>query len=506
MKIKLFGVLLFIETAALLLTSLLAWYYHIHNGENDYVAFLLSAGVTGVAGLVLYLIGSFRKTGIDSDDTFVIVSLSWVLISIFGMLPFLLSGSINNVTDAFFETISGFTTTGSTIMKNVDEQTHGILFWRSVMQWLGGLGIVVFTLAFIPSVAKGSRKSALFAAEAPGVSVEKLSPTMHGTARILWFIYIFLTLLCTLLYWLGPMSFFDAICHAMTTISTGGYSTHQDSIGFYQSNYIENVASVFMILSSINFAMFFFLVMGRFDLLRSNEEVRVYLCSIVVMTLYFMGLFHFAPRFDGVTEAQLGYYPQGGKDVFHVSFFHVVSMLSNTGFAAQNYNYDLWGLLFVIPTLLMQIVGGCAGSASGGIKMVRVIVLFKFVRNAMRELLHPTGMYSLKLSGQTLEELTVRRISNFLSLFMILLVVNVLALTLVGLSLEDASIAFITCFSNLGMGSGATGPGASLGDLPTAAKWILSVDMLIGRLEIITIFLIFFKSTWVTTKSLNIRS
>ena len=503
MKIRLFGVLLFIETAALLLTAAVAWYYHVHYGEDDYTAFLMSAALTGAVGLVLYLIGFFQKTGMDGDDTFVIVSLAWIIFSLFGMMPFLLSGAIDNVTDAFFETISGFTTTGSTILKNVDEQTHGVLFWRSIMQWLGGLGIVVFTLAFIPSVAKGSRKSALFAAEAPGVSVEKLSPTMHGTARILWSIYIFFTVSCTVLYCIGPMSLFDAVCHSMTTISTGGYSTHQDSLGFYQSNYIENVAIVFMIMSSINFALFFFLVRGRFDLLRSNEEVRVYLVSLVVMTAVFMCLFYVAPYNLGITAEQLACYPQGAKDTFHVSSFHVASMLSNTGFVGQNYNYDLWGLLFVVPTLLMQIVGGCAGSASGGFKMVRVIVIFKFIRNALRELIHPTGMYSVKLSGQTLDELTVKRICNFLSLFMILFVVNILALTFTGMSLEDASIAFITCFSNLGMGSGATGPGASLADLPTAAKWILSTDMLIGRLEIITVLLIFFKSTWVTTKGIR---
>lgn len=497
--------MLFIETAAMLLTSVVAWYYHNHCGEADYSAFLISAGITGAAGLLFYLLSFFRKTNLDSDDTFVVVSLSWILFSLFGMMPFLFSGSIDNITDAFFETISGFTTTGSTILKNVDDQTHGILFWRSIMQWLGGLGIVVFTLAFIPSVAKNSRKSSLFAAEAPGVSVEKLSPTMHGTARILWFIYIFLTLLCAILYYAGPMSFFDAVCHAMTTISTGGYSTHQSSIGFYQSNYIEYVSITFMILSSINFALFFFLVIGRFDLIRSNEEVRVYLISLMVMTLFFIGLFYIAPYIDGVTEAQLASYPKGGKETFRVSFFHVVSMLSNTGFSGHNYNYDLWGLLFVIPTLLMQIVGGCAGSASGGIKMVRVIVIFKFVRNALKELLHPTGMFTVKLSGQTVEELTVKRICNFLSLFFILLVVNVFALTLVGMSLEDASIAFITCFSNLGMGSGATGPGASLADLPMAAKWIFSADMLIGRLEIITVLLIFFKSTWVTTTTKSTR-
>ena len=499
MRVRLFGVLLLIETVALLLAALVSLYY----GENDLNAFLISAGITGLVGLVLYLIGLTRRTVLDSDDAFVVVGLSWVIISLFGMLPFLLSGSIDNVTDALFETISGFSTTGSTILRNVDEQFHGILFWRSIMQWLGGLGIMVFTLAFIPSVAKGSRKTALFAAEAPGVSVEKLSPSMHGTARILWIIYILLTLLCTLFYAMGPMSFFDAVCHAMTTISTGGYSTHQDSIGYFQSSYVEYVSIVFMISSSINFAMFYFLVLGRFDLLRKNEEVRVYLISIVVMTLVYMGLFHFAPSINGVTEAQLASYPEGGRETFEVSFFHVVSMLSNTGFSGRNCNYDLWGILFVIPTLLMQIVGGCAGSASGGIKMVRVIVIFKFIRNALRELLHPTGMYSLKVSGQTVDELIVRRVCNFLSLFIMLFFVNVLALTFIGMSLEDACITFITCFSNLGMGSGATGPGASLADLPTAAKWICFIDMLIGRLEIITVFLIFFRSTWVTAKSVR---
>ena len=496
MKSRLFGVLLFIETAALLLTSAVAWYYR----EDDLYSFLITAGITGLAGLVFFLIGKWKNKGIDNDDTFVIVSLSWILFSLFGMLPFLLSGSINNVTDAFFETISGFTTTGSTILKNVDEQTHGILFWRAIIQWLGGLGIVVFTLAFIPTVAKGSKKASLFAAEAPGMSVEKLSPSMHVTSRILWTIYILMTVLCALMYSFGPMSLFDAVCHAFTTISTGGYSTHQESIAFFHSKYVEYVAIAFMIISATNFSMFYFLASGRWDLVRKNEEVRVYLASIVVMTIWFVGLFVIAPHLNGVTEQQLASYPKGGRDIFETSFFHVASMLSNTGFSAQNYNYDLWGLLFVIPTLLIQIIGGCAGSASGGIKMVRVIVIFKFIKNAMNELIHPTGMYSLKVSGQSVDEVTIRRVCSFLSWFIILLVLNVLVLTCVGMSLEDASVAFLTCFSNLGVGSGTTGPGASLADLPVLAKWVLSADMLLGRLEIITILLIFFRSTWVTTQ------
>ena len=503
MKSRLFGVLLFIETMALLLTAAVSWFYHVRCGENDYQAFLITAAITGGVGVVCYTVGRLRKTGIDNDDTFVIVSLSWIVFSVFGMLPFLISGSIDNVTDAFFETISGFTTTGSTIMKNVDQQTHGILFWRAVMQWLGGLGIVVFTLAFIPTVTKGSKKATLFAAEAPGMSVEKLSPSMHVTSRILWAIYILLTLLCAFMYAMGPMSLFDAVCHAFTTISTGGYSTHQESLAYFHSNYIEYVAIAFMILSAINFSAFYFLFSGRWDLLRKNEEVHVYLVSMAVMTLVFCGLFLLAPHLNGVTAEQLASYPQGRKDIFQTSFFHVASMLSNTGYASQNSNYDLWGMLFVILTLLMQVVGGCAGSASGGIKMVRVIVIFKFIKNALNELIHPTGMFSVKISGQTVDELTVRRVCNFLSWFMLLFVLNVLVLTCAGMGLEDASIAFLTCFSNLGLGSGATGPSACLADLPTAAKWILSADMLLGRLEIITVLLIFFRSTWVTTKGVR---
>lgn len=503
MKSRLFGVLMLIETMALLLTAAVSWFYHVRCGENDYQAFLISAAITGGLGLFFYLGSSWWGKNIDHDDSFVIVSLSWVLFSVFGMLPFLLSGAIDNVTDAFFETISGFTTTGSTILKNVDQQTHGILFWRAITQWLGGLGVVVFTLAFIPTVAKGSKKASLFAAEAPGVSVEKLSPSMNTTSRILWFIYIFMTLLCAIMYAMGPMSVFDAICHAFTTISTGGFSNHQDSLAFYQSNYIENVAIIFMALSAINFSLYYYPFIGRWDLIRKNEELHVYLFSILVMTLLFCGLFLLAPHLNGVTAEQIATYPKEWKDLVKTSLFHVVSMLSNTGFSAQNSNYDLWGMLFIILTLLMQIVGGCAGSASGGIKMVRVIVIVKFIRNAMKELIHPTGMYSLKISGQNIDELTIRRVCNFLSWFMFLFVLNVLVLTCTGMGLEDASAAFLTCFSNLGLGSGLTGPASSLADLPLAAKWILCGDMLLGRLEIITVILIFFRSTWITTKGVR---
>ena len=499
MRSKLFGVLLLIETAALLLTAAVAFHYQRVAGETDARCFLLTAALTGAVGMLLYNIGrSVKKRPLQIRDSFLVVALSWVLFSVFGMLPFLMYGTVDNVTDAFFETMSGFSTTGATILDNIDQQPHGILFWRSIMQWMGGLGVVVFTLAFIPSVAKGSKKVSLFAAEAPGLSVEKLAPTMGATSRLLWIIYIALTLLCAIAYVVGPMNRFDAICHAFTTIATGGFSTHQASIGYFQSNYIECVCIVFMLLSGINFAMYHFLFNGRFDIIKRNEELRWYLLAILFFTLLFIMRFFFAPRFDLMTDEQLASHPQTWWERIRTSLFHVVALLSNTGFQGSNYDYDLWGRLFLIPTVIMMIVGGCAGSTSGGIKMVRVIVLFRYMKKTVYEMLHSSSVYNVKVSGQTVDELALKRVLSFFSLFIILFMGNVVALSAMGMSMEDGAISFLTCFSNYGPGSGITGPSGNFDAISNGAKWLLSFDMLVGRLEIFTILLLFTRSFWRT--------
>ena len=497
MKSKLFGVLLLIETAALLLTAAVALHYQRVAGEGDARYFLLTAGLTGAVGLLLYNIGnSQKKSNLQIRDTFMVVALSWILFSVFGMLPFLMYGTVDNVTDAFFETMSGFSTTGATVLGNIDQQPHGILFWRSIMQWLGGLGVVVFTLAFIPSVAKGSKKMSLFAAEAPGLSVEKLAPTMGATSRLLWIIYIALTLMCAIAYALGPMNRFDAVCHALTTIATGGFSTHQASIGYFQSNYIEFVCIFFMLLSGINFAMYHFLFNGRFDVIRKNEELRWYLLAILLFTVLFVARFYFAPRLDVITDEQLASHPQTAIDRVRTSLFHVVALLSNTGFQGSNYDYDTWGRLFVIPTVVLMIVGGCAGSTSGGIKMVRVIVLFKYVKKTVYELIHSSSVYNVKVSGQIVDDLALKRVVSFFSLFILLFMVNVVALSAAGMSLEDGAVSFLTCFSNYGPGTGITGPSGTFDGISNFAKWLLSFDMLVGRLEIFTILLLFTRSFW----------
>ena len=497
MKSKLFGVLLLIEAAALLLTAAVALHYQRVAGDGDAHCFLLTAGLTGAVGLLLYSIGSMAKRStMQIRDTFMVVALSWVLFSLFGMLPFLMYGTVDNVTDAFFETMSGFSTTGATILENIDQQPHGILFWRSLMQWLGGLGVVVFTLAFLPSAAKGSKKVSLFAAEAPGLSVEKLAPTMGATSRLLWIIYIVLTLLCAVAYRVGPMNTFDAVCHSMTTIGTGGFSTHQASMGYFQSDYIEWVCCLFMLLSGVSFAMYHFLFNRRFDIIKRNEELRWYLVAIFLFTLLFVLRFFFAPNFNSFTEEQLASHPQTWWDRVRISLFHVIALLSNTGFQSSNCDYDLWGRLFLIPTVLLMVVGGCAGSTSGGIKMVRVIVLVKYIKKTINELIHPTSMYTVKISGQVVEDLSLKRVMSFFSLFIIVFMVNVVALSAFGMSLEEGAISFLTCFSNYGPGSGITGPSGTFDHIPDAAKWLLSFDMMVGRLEIYTVLLLFTRSFW----------
>ena len=496
MKSKLFGVLLLIETAALLLTAAVAWYYQRTVGDGDMRCFLQTAALTCSVGLLLYNIGRNTKSTLQLKDSFMVVALSWVLFSAFGMLPFLLYGTVDNVTDAFFETMSGFSTTGATVLNNIDSQPHGILFWRSLMQWLGGLGIVVFTLAFIPMAAKGSKKMSLFAAEAPGLSVEKLDPTMGAKSRLLLIIYIVLTVLCAIAYRIGPMNSFDAVCHALTTIATGGFSTHQGSIGYFQSSYIEYVCVLFMFLAGINFAMYHFLFNGRFDVIKRNEELRWYVLMIVVFVMIFFARFHFAPHFSVFGEEQLASHPQTSLDRLRTSLFHVMALISNTGFQGQNFDYDTWGKLFLIPTVLLMVIGGCAGSTSGGIKMVRVIVIWKYIKKTIYELIHSSSVYNVKISGQNVDDQALKRVVSFFSLFIILLMGNVVLLSAMGMGMEEGAVSFLTCFSNFGPGTGITGPSGTFAAVPTAAKWLLSFDMLVGRLEIFTVLLLFTRSFW----------
>ena len=496
MKVRIIGLFLLFEAAFMLVASLVALFYFYRCGDGDVLALTVSTILTAISGFILISAG--RKSGqskhdienFEVKDSFIIVTLTWVVFALFGMLPFLLNGTVSTVTDAFFEAMSGFTTTGSTLLNNIDEQPHGILFWRSIMQWLGGLGIIVLFLAIMPALNRSSNKVMMFSAEMSGIGVKKLHPKMMMTARKLLGIYIILTILCGFMYWLGPMNTFDAICHAMTTMSSGGFSTHQASISYFNSSYIEYVASVFMFASGINFSLYYFLFTGQGKLFRENEELRWYLGAVILLTSIFIVLFYFAPRLDTVLTQEHSY-PEGFENRFRTSLFHVTSLITSTCFQATNFDYDLWGGLFLIPTFIMMASGACAGSTSGGIKIIREVISIKSINNIFRRLLHPNALFSVKVSNEVIDDDKTRRVVNFLIIFMLLYVLGVLLFIISGSNLEESMFNCISALGNSGPGIGSTGPSASFSELSDMGKWTMSFLMLIGRLEIYTVLVTF---------------
>ena len=497
MKARILGLFLLFEALFMLVTSLVALYYFYKCGDGDVLALTVSTIITAISGFILISAG--RKSGrtrheidgFEVKDSFLIVTLTWVVFALFGMLPFLLNGTISSVTDAFFEAMSGFTTTGATVLNNIDEQPHGILFWRSIMQWLGGLGIIVLFLAVMPSLNRSSNKIMMFSAEMSGIGVKKLHPKMMMTARKLLGIYIILTILCGFMYWLGPMSTFDAICHALTTMSSGGFSTHQSSISYFNSPYIEYVASAFMFASGINFSLYYFLFTGQGKLFRENEELRWYIGMVAFMMSIFIMLFYFAPELNTI-QTQVDSYPQGFENRFRTSLFHVTSIITSTCFQATNYDYDLWGGLFLIPTFIMMASGACAGSTSGGIKIIREVISIKSISNIFRRLLHPNALFSVKVSNEVIDDDKTRRVINFLIIFMLLYILGVLLFLVSGSNLQESMFNCISALGNSGPGTGSTGPSASFSELSDMGKWTMSFLMLIGRLEIYTVLVTIF--------------
>lgn len=497
MKARIIGLFLLFEALFMLVTSLVALFYFYRCGDGDVLALTVSTIITAISGFILISAG--RKSGkpnrqeiesFEVKDSFFIVTITWFLFALFGMLPFILNGTVSTVTDGFFEAMSGFTTTGSTLLNNIDEQPHGILFWRSIMQWLGGLGIIVLFLAVMPALNRNSNKVMMFSAEMSGIGVKKLHPKMMMTARKLLGIYVILTILCAFMYWLGPMDTFDAICHAMTTLSSGGFSTHQASISYFNSPYIEYVASFFMFSSGINFSLYYLLVTGEGKLFRENEELRWYIGAVILMTTIIIALFYFAPNLDTVLTKEESY-PVGFENRFRTALFHVTSIITSTCFQATNYDYDLWGGLFLIPTFIMMASGACAGSTSGGIKIIREVITIKSINNIFRRLLHPNALFSVKVSNEVIDDDKTRRVVNFLIIFLLLYVLGVLLFVISGSTLEESMFNCISALGNSGPGIGSTGPSLSFSELSDMGKWTMSILMLVGRLEIYTVLVTF---------------
>nr|WP_302831447.1 TrkH family potassium uptake protein [uncultured Bacteroides sp.] len=473
--IRIIGILLLLETAMLLFCSGVSYYY----GENDLTDFWKAGGITAGVGLLLAIAGKGGERQLTRRDGYVLVSFAWVAFSLFGMLPFYISGYIPSVTDAFFETMSGFTSTGATILNNIESLPHGLLFWRSMTQWIGGLGIIMFTIAVLPIFGVSGLQ--VFAAEASGPTHDKVHPRIGITAKWIWSIYAGITFTLVALLMMGGMGWFDSVCHAFATTGTGGFSTKQASVAYYNSPYIEYVISTFMFISGINFTLLLFLVNRKFKKVFDNAELKWYFLSVVCFT--------------GVIAVVLYYTsPMGMEESFRKSLFQVISLHTSTGFATDDYMLwtpVLWGLLTII-----MVIGACAGSTTGGLKCIRMVILSRVSRNEFKHILHPNAVLPVRVNKQVISPSIVSTVLAFCFLYIIVIVISVLLMMGMGIGFLESIGCVISSIGNMGPGLGETGPAYSWSALPHAAKWLLAFLMLLGRLELFTVLLLFTPEFW----------
>ena len=471
----------------LLLTFLLSLYYN----EGDSKAFLLTTVLCYIVGLTCKWLGERNKENqrMSRADSFLIVSLSWVVFSLIGMIPFIMIERMD-VASAFFETMSGFTTTGATCISDIDSMTHALKFWRSVTQWMGGLGIVVFSIALIPVYEM--KNTNVFSAEVTGIGLNKLRPKIGSTARRLLIIYLVLTFACSFFYWIGPMNIYDAVCHSMTTIATGGFSTHTASIGYFHSRYLEYVAPFFMLMSSVNFSLYYYMSIGRRNVLFKNEEVRWFFSIVFIAVILFVLFLYFAP----IPNEAYNTLPHGFENTFRSALFHVSSVITSTGYSAEKFDYVAWGPSFWMPTVVIMAIGSCAGSTAGGIKIVRIIISIKSLINQFIHQIHPRAVLPLRVNGVILENAHIRKTFTFIFLYIALVVIAMMCYTLLGSDVDTALGSSISMLSNVGPGTGSVGPASNFGHVPQAGKWLMSFYMLVGRLEIFTVLILFLPDFW----------
>lgn len=486
MKKGILGMLIIMESFFLLLSMVVAIVFN----ENAWLCFLLTAlGTIGLGAFCVFLSRRGEKKRMRRADNFLVVALSWIVFSVIGMVPFLWLTDMN-LSSAFFETMSGFTTTGATCIESIDPLPRSLLFWRAITQWIGGLGIVVFSFALIPVYEM--KNSNIYSAEVTGLGLDKLRPKIGATARRVLLIYLVLTSACAFCYWLGPMSLYDAVCHSFTTIATGGFSTHSASIAYFHSGYIEYVASLFMIVSSINFSLYYYMSIRRSRVLFKNEELRVFIGYIAVAVVAFVLLFCFAPV-PGSAQATL---PDGPEETFRSALFHVSSVATSTGFSAEKFDYVAWGASFWMPTVVIMAIGSCAGSTAGGIKVIRIIICVKSAFNELIQMLHPRAVLGVRVGKQIVPDQKVRQALSFIFIYILLVVIAMTCYSLLGADVDTALGSSISMLSNVGPATGATGPASTFANVPAAGKWLMSAYMLIGRLEIFTVLFLLMPNYW----------
>jgi trk system potassium uptake protein len=476
---RVLGFLLLVTAGSLLLPLIVDLIY----GEGDWQVFLLSAVGGALAGGCLMWLGR-KKPSLRHREGFAIVTLGWIAVGLLGAVPFLGTGTITSPTDAVFESISGFTTTGSTIMTDIEAvgaDHHAILFWRSLIQWLGGMGIVVLALAILPLLGVGGMQ--LFRAESPGPAPDRLTSRISATARLLWGVYVLITGLEVLaLATLGGMSVFDAVCHSLTTMATGGFSTLDKSVGGFGSGTVEWIITVFMFIAGVNFSLHYLALKGRFTVYKRDDEFKFY-GAVTLGTIVLVAAVLFpSPVISGI------------EPTIRAAAFQVVSIVTTTGYGTAD--YILWPPFTHMLLLLMMTVGGCAGSTGGGIKMMRVLLLLKHAHVEVKKLLHPRAVYTLWFNERPVSQDLATNVLGFFMLFMVVFISGTLLLTLAGRDIVTAVGAVAATLGNIGPGLGEVGPTCNFAFMNIAEKWLLILLMLIGRLELYTVLILLMPATW----------
>ena len=466
------GRILLTEGALMLLPLVTALLY-----RESPVPFLLPMLLLAALGALLG-VRKPKQTALYARDGLAVVALAWIVMSLFGALPFVISGDIPHFVDAFFETVSGFTTTGATILTEVESLQRGILFWRSFTHWIGGMGVLVFVMAILPM--SGGQSMHLMRAEAPGPSVGKLVSRMRDTAKILYGIYFAMTIVLILLLLAGGMSLFDSCIHAFGTAGTGGFSNRNLSVGAYNNAYFDVVISVFMLLFGINFNLYYFLLIKRFKDVFHSEELRAYLGIVAVAVLAITINIHH--MYDSVLTS------------LRYALFQVSTIITTTGYATTDFN--LWPSFSKAVLVLLMFIGACAGSTGGGMKVSRWVIWTKASYSDMRQMLHPNAVSVVRFEGKPVPEKTLRGVHLYLTVYVLVFSVSVLLLSLEGFDLTTTFTAVTACFNNIGPGLEMVGPMGNFSEFSLWAKLLLSFDMLAGRLELFPMLLLFAPSIW----------
>jgi trk system potassium uptake protein TrkH len=469
------GFMVFILGLMMVIPLGISFYYNDGSSTGILAAIVTTSAV---GGLLFRIFKQERELGIR--DGFLIVGLGWFLMALFGSLPYIFSGAIPSFTDSFFESMSGFTTTGATILHDIEQMPGALLFWRAFTHWIGGMGIILLSLAVLPLLGVGGMQ--LFKAEVPGPTADKLTPRIAHTARILWLVYVGITFLEVILLVLGGMNLLDAFCHAFATMATGGFSTRSASIGAFNSAYIDYVTTFFMFAAGVNFTLHYKFITRKFDVHWKDYEFRTYLVILLAVAAII--------TLDNLYEEVYTNF----SDSVRYGLFQTVSIGTTTGFGTAD--YETWAPVAQILLFMLMFIGGCAGSTGGAMKVIRIIIVVKYAYNSLKKLIHPRAVIPMRVGHRVIPREVTHSVIGFFLLYVFLFVFVSIIMALLGLDLLTSAGAAASCMGNIGPGLGDVGPTDNFAFIPTAGKWILAISMMVGRLEIYTVLVIFTKGLW----------